>query len=80
MNHNIFTIRDIEDLVKPIAEKYKVKEIYLLGSYGGMTYELAPITLRRYMDASSLSDQNGLSLVYILNAIYPCKRYLRKRD
>ncbi len=33
MNHNIFTIRDIEDLVKPIAEKYKVKEIYLLGSY-----------------------------------------------
>ncbi len=33
MNNHIFTIRDIEDLVKPIAEKYKVEEIYLFGSY-----------------------------------------------
>lgn len=33
MNNKIFTIRDIEALVKPIAEKYKVKEIYLFGSY-----------------------------------------------
>ncbi|MCI9227652.1 MAG: hypothetical protein HFG86_06445 [Dorea sp.] len=27
MNNNIFTIRDIQNLVKPIAEKYGVKEI-----------------------------------------------------
>ena len=33
MNNNIFTIRDIQHLVKPIAEKYGVKEIYLFGSY-----------------------------------------------
>ena len=33
MNNHIFTIRDIKDLVKPISEKYKVKEIYLFGSY-----------------------------------------------
>lgn len=33
MNNHIFTIKDIEDLVRPIAEKYKVKEIYLFGSY-----------------------------------------------
>lgn len=33
MNNKIFTIKDIEILVKPIAEKYKVKEIYLFGSY-----------------------------------------------
>lgn len=33
MNSKIFTIKDIEVLVKPIAEKYKVKEIYLFGSY-----------------------------------------------
>lgn len=33
MNKKIFTIRDIEALVKPIAEKYKVKEVYLFGSY-----------------------------------------------
>lgn len=33
MNNNVFTIKDIENLVKPIAEKYKVKEIYLFGSY-----------------------------------------------
>lgn len=33
MNNKIFTIGDIKGLVKPIAEKYKVKEIYLFGSY-----------------------------------------------
>ena len=33
MNNHIFTIGDIEDLVKLIAEKYKVEEIYLFGSY-----------------------------------------------
>lgn len=33
MNNKIFTIKDIEALVKPIAEKYKVEEIYLFGSY-----------------------------------------------
>lgn len=33
MKSGIFTIEDIEMLVKPIAEKYKVKEIYLFGSY-----------------------------------------------
>lgn len=33
MNDKIFTIKDIEVLVKPIAEKYKVKAIYLFGSY-----------------------------------------------
>lgn len=27
MNNNIFTIRDIQNPVKPIAEKYGVKEI-----------------------------------------------------
>ena len=33
MEKVIFTIKDIKTLVKPIAEKYKVKEIYLFGSY-----------------------------------------------
>lgn len=33
MNNKIFTIKDIEALVKPIAERYRVKEIYLFGSY-----------------------------------------------
>lgn len=33
MNDKIFTIKDIESMVKPIAEKYKVKEVYLFGSY-----------------------------------------------
>lgn len=31
--NNIFTIKDIENLVQPIAEKYKVQAIYLFGSY-----------------------------------------------
>lgn len=33
MSNAIFTISDIKNLVKPIAEKYKVKELYLFGSY-----------------------------------------------
>lgn len=33
MKDKIFNIRDIEALVKPIAEKYKVNAIYLFGSY-----------------------------------------------
>lgn len=33
MNKTVFTIKDIISLVKPIAEKYKVNEIYLFGSY-----------------------------------------------
>lgn len=33
MKDKIFTIKDIEAIVKPIAEKYKVKEVYLFGSY-----------------------------------------------
>lgn len=33
MNNNVFTIKDIINAVKPIAEKYEVKEIYLFGSY-----------------------------------------------
>ena len=33
MRSKILTIEDIVDLVKPIAEKYHVQEIYLFGSY-----------------------------------------------
>ncbi|MCM1187555.1 MAG: nucleotidyltransferase domain-containing protein [Lachnoclostridium sp.] len=33
MNSDVFTIKDIENLVQPIAEKYKVEAIYLFGSY-----------------------------------------------
>ena len=33
MDKRIFTLENIIDMVKPLAEKYKVKEIYLFGSY-----------------------------------------------
>lgn len=33
MSNRIFTLEDITRLVKPIAEKYRVQEIYLFGSY-----------------------------------------------
>lgn len=33
MNNKVFTVNDIEALVKPIAKKYKVKAVYLFGSY-----------------------------------------------
>ena len=33
MMGTIFTLENIQRLVKPLAEKYRVKEIYLFGSY-----------------------------------------------
>ncbi len=33
MNSCVFTIKEIVSLVKPVAEKYGIKEIYLFGSY-----------------------------------------------
>lgn len=33
MSDNIFTISKIKEIVKPIADKYNVEEIYLFGSY-----------------------------------------------
>ena len=33
MNNTVLTIGDIKRMIKPIATKYKVKEIYLFGSY-----------------------------------------------
>lgn len=33
MNNEVFTIENIIGLVRPIAEKYRVKNIYLFGSY-----------------------------------------------
>ncbi|MCD8365461.1 MAG: nucleotidyltransferase domain-containing protein [Clostridiales bacterium] len=33
MKNDVLTIEKISELVKPIALKYKVKEIYLFGSY-----------------------------------------------
>ena len=33
MADNVLTFENIMDIVKPIAKKYKIKEIYLFGSY-----------------------------------------------
>lgn len=33
MDKRIFTLENIMAMVKPLAEKYQVKEIYLFGSY-----------------------------------------------
>lgn len=33
MSNHVLTLKDIVELIKPIAKKYGVKEIYLFGSY-----------------------------------------------
>ncbi len=33
MNKNVFLLEDIANIVKPIAKKYGVKELYLFGFY-----------------------------------------------
>lgn len=33
MNDSVFTLKDIASLIKPIVKKYRIKEVYLFGSY-----------------------------------------------
>ncbi len=33
MNKNILTISDIISIIKPLAEKYHISEVYIFGSY-----------------------------------------------
>ena len=33
IKNHIFTLKDIAVLIRPIAKKYKIKEVYLFGSY-----------------------------------------------
>jgi predicted nucleotidyltransferase len=33
MSHKLYTLKEIEEIVKPIAEKYGVKRMSLFGSY-----------------------------------------------
>lgn len=72
MNNHILTIRDIENLVKPIAEKYKVKEIYLFGSYA-----------RGEADGSSdldflVFDGENFKLTMIFSLVEDLRKVLKK--
>ncbi|MBR4223283.1 MAG: nucleotidyltransferase domain-containing protein [Oscillospiraceae bacterium] len=33
MSEKIFSLNDIRDIVRPFADKYKIDEVYLFGSY-----------------------------------------------
>ena len=51
MNRCIFTLEDIAKVVKPLTEKYHVKEIYLFGSYArGEADENSDLDFLVYID------------------------------
>ena len=51
MNKCIFTLEDIAKVVKPLAEKYHVKAIYLFGSYArGEADENSDVDFLVYID------------------------------
>ena len=51
MNRCIFTLEDIANVVKPLAEKYHVKAIYLFGSYArGEADENSDLDFLVYID------------------------------
>ena len=51
MNRCIFTLEDIAKVVKPLAEKYHVKAIYLFGSYArGEADENSDLDFLVYID------------------------------
>lgn len=62
MNRKIYTIDEIKTLVKPLAEKYKTKEIYLFGSYArGEADEESDLDFLVYCD-----ERFKLTLVFAL--------------
>lgn len=62
MNRKIYTIDEMKALVKPLAEKYKVREIYLFGSYArGEADEESDLDFLVYCD-----ERFPLTLVFAL--------------
>ena len=64
MNRSIFTLENINRLVKPLADKYRVKEIYLFGSYAkGTAKETSDVDLLISMPVDGLKYYELLELL-----------------
>ena len=73
MNRCIFTLEDIAKVVKPLAEKYHVKEIYLFGSYArGEADENSDLDFLVYID-------EGFKLTNVLALGEELREALQKR-
>ena len=67
MDNKVFTIQDIASLIKPIAEQYGVKAIYLFGSYIFALSEELREVLKKDVDVFEINEINKDSDFY--NAI-----------
>ena len=73
MNKCIFTLEDIAKVVKPLAEKYHVKAIYLFGSYArGEADENSDVDFLVYID-------EGFRLTNVLALGEELREALQKR-
>ena len=73
MNRCIFTLEDIAKVVKPLAEKYHVKAIYLFGSYArGEADENSDVDFLVYID-------EGFKLTNVLALGEELREALQKR-
>lgn len=73
MNKCIFTLEDIAKVVKPLAEKYHVKAIYLFGSYArGEADENSDLDFLVYID-------EGFKLTNVLALGEELREALQKR-
>lgn len=73
MNKCIFTLEDIAKVVKPLAEKYHVKAIYLFGSYArGEADENSDVDFLVYID-------EGFKLTNVLALGEELREALQKR-
>lgn len=73
MNRCIFTMEDIAKVVKPLTEKYHVKEIYLFGSYArGEADENSDLDFLVYID-------EGFKLTNVLALGEELREALQKR-
>ena len=73
MNKCIFTLEDIAKVVKPLAEKYHVKAIYLFGSYArGEADENSDVDFLGYID-------EGFKLTNVLALGEELREALQKR-
>lgn len=65
IHHNILTIKEIKKIIKPILNKYDIKEIYLFGSYArGEAKESSDIDIycekgkvRTFIDLGFLTEE-----------------------
>ena len=65
MNDNIYTVKEISELVAPIAQRYGIPAVYLFGSYAR-----GDATTKSDIDLIVDTEGTGLNSLFSLGALY----------